>query len=163
MGFLFQDGALFDFLDVEGNILWPLREHRGGEEAALRERCREVLRMVDLEPTGELLRREVSGLSGGERKRVALARCIALEPEILLFDEPTAGLDPPTASGISQLINRLREGGKRTSIVTSHDMESTRKMADRIAWIQDGSVVFQGTFDEALADPKVRGFVKGGW
>ncbi|MCZ6689216.1 MAG: ATP-binding cassette domain-containing protein [Planctomycetota bacterium] len=162
VGFLFQDGALFDFLDVEGNILWPLREHRGGGETALRERCREVLRMVDLEPTGELLRREVSGLSGGERKRVALARCIALEPEILLFDEPTAGLDPPTASGISQLINRLREGGKRTSIVTSHDMESTRKVADRIAWIQDGAVVFQGTFDEAMADPKVRGFVKGG-
>lgn len=162
IGFLFQDGALFDFLDVEGNILWPLREHRPDEPGALRERVLESLRMVELEPAERFLPRGVAGLSGGERKRVALARCLVLQPKVMLYDEPTAGLDPPAAAGISALINRLKGTRGMTSIVTSHDMESARKVADRIAWIRDGQVVFQGTFEEAQARPEVRGFMEGG-
>ena len=163
VGLLFQDGALFDFLDVEGNILWPLQQHRRGTDDALRKQVREVLRQVEIEADEGFLRRDVADLSGGERKRVALARCLALSPRIMLFDEPTTGLDPPTASGISALLNRLKGTGSLTSIVTSHDMESARKVADRIVWIRDGRVVFEGTFEEAMADSDVREFIEGGF
>lgn len=162
VGLLFQDGALFDFLDVEGNVLWPLRHHRREKESILRERALETFRMVGLEPEAAFLRRDVRGLSGGERKRVALARCLALDPEIVLYDEPTAGLDPPTAAGISALLNDLKGRGDQTSVITSHDMESTRRVADRIAWMRDGQVMFLGTYDEALQDPTVREFIEGG-
>ena len=162
IGLLFQDGALFDFLDVEGNILWPLQQHRPDEPEALAKRVREALGMVELEPVDAFLSRDVTGLSGGERKRVALARCLALSPRLMLYDEPTAGLDPPAAAAISSLINRLKDGGETTSVVTSHDMESARKVADRVAWIRDGRVVFQGTFEEAVARPEVREFIEGG-
>ena len=118
--------------------------------------------MVELEPVESFLPRDVAGLSGGERKRVALARCLALAPKVMLYDEPTAGLDPPAASGISALINGLKDSGEMTSVVTSHDMESARKVADRVAWIHDGLVLFQGTFEEAVQRPEVREFIEGG-
>ncbi len=162
VGFVFQDGALFDFLDVEGNIRWPLEMHTRDKAKAIRERVRASLEMVDLDSSDAFLEREVSGLSGGERKRVALARCMALRPEIVLYDEPTAGLDPPTAAGISDLLHRMKERGETTAIVTSHDMEAMRRAADRVAWIQEGRIVFVGTFDEAAAHAEVRVFMAGG-
>lgn len=161
VGLLFQDGALFDFLDVEGNILWPMREHSRDSLPRLRERLREAMAMVELDADEAFLRRDVSSLSGGERKRVALARCLGLRPPIVLFDEPTAGLDPPTAAGISDLLNRLRERGEMTSVVTSHDMDSIKRVADRILWIREGRDVFQGTPEEAQGDPRVREYMEG--
>ena len=162
VGLVFQEGALFDFLDVEGNIRWPLEQHIREPATARLARVRAALEMVDLDPGEAFLRRDVSGLSGGERKRVALARAIALEPEIVLYDEPTAGLDPPTAAGISELLNRMKERREMTSVVTSHDMPSMRKVADRIAWIHLGKILFVGTYEEAEAHAEVRRFMEGG-
>src|SRR5207244_3281771 len=122
IGMVFQHAALFDFLSVERNITWPLREVDRMAEDAARARAKECLALVDLPADDRFLARDPSSLSGGERKRVSLARTLALKPEVVLYDEPTTGLDPPTTTEITSLINRLKRAAGITAILTSHDM-----------------------------------------
>lgn len=147
---VFQAGALFDSMDVLGNISYALREHTDMPEDRIRERVAEVLSQVELPGVEEVMPVE---LSGGMRKRVALARAIALEPRALLYDEPTTGLDPLTAQAINELIRSMQKRLKVTSIVVTHDILSARMVADRIAWLRDGRMAFVGTLAEAARSP----------
>ncbi|MFQ5670907.1 MAG: ABC transporter ATP-binding protein [Acidobacteriota bacterium] len=146
VGMLFQAGALFDSMNVLENVAYALREHTDLQEAKIRERVREVLSHVELDDVEELMPVE---LSGGMRKRVALARAIALRPEALLYDEPTTGLDPLTAQSINRLIRRLQRTLSVTSVVVTHDILSAELVADRIAWLHQGKMDFTGTFEAA--------------
>ncbi len=150
VGMLFQAGALFDSMNVLDNVAYALREHTDMSEDAIRERVAEVLSHVEMEDVEELMPVE---LSGGMRKRVALARAIALRPRALLYDEPTTGLDPITAQAINALIRNLQRALKVTSIVVTHDILSARVVADRIAWLKDGRMAFVGTLQEAARSP----------
>lgn len=161
VGMVFQHAALFDFLSVERNITWPLKEIDGIVGDAARARAKECLGLVDLPTDDRFLARDPSGLSGGERKRVSLARTLSLRPEVVLYDEPTTGLDPPTTSEITSLINRLKRSAKITAVMTSHDMAATLVCADRIAMIRDGRLVFDGPAAEASDNPEVRRFMAG--
>lgn len=137
-GFLFQMGALFDSMNVEDNICFPLVEHTKMPKHERHERCIQVLRAVGLEG---IERKMPVDLSGGQKKRVALARAIVLQPKVVLYDEPTTGLDPIRSDLINELILSL---GKRlgiTSIVVTHDMTSAKKIADRMVMLYDGHVV----------------------
>ena len=155
---LFQQGALFDSLTVGENVAYPLREHRVLPPDAIPARVRELLAVVDLPGTERLMPAE---LSGGMRKRAALARALVLEPRALLYDEPTTGLDPPTTTEITTLVNRLKTAAGITAVLTSHDMAATLRVADRIAMIRDSRVVFQGTPAEAEKDGEVQRFMRG--
>lgn len=159
-GFLFQMGALFDSLTVGQNVTFPLVEHStaSGEEQS--RRCREVLTMVGLAETEHKMPAE---LSGGQRKRIALARAIVLVPDVILYDEPTTGLDPIRSDVINELILKLRRHMKVTSIVVTHDMASAFKIADRIVMLYDGKVIADGTPDDFrnATHPVVRSFVLG--
>lgn len=159
VGMLFQNSALFDFLDVEGNLRWAMEENLHLSPSEIQDKIAEVLETVDIDL--RFLKRDVSTLSGGEKKRVALARALVLEPKILLYDEPTTGLDPPTAAEIIRLINRLRQRRRITSVVTTHDMWCAGKIADSMAMIYQGSICFQGTYQEALENAQVRSFMEG--
>jgi phospholipid/cholesterol/gamma-HCH transport system ATP-binding protein len=142
IGFLFQMGALFDSMTVEQNICFPLVEHTDMSPLARRERCEQVLRLVGLGGIGSKM---PSNLSGGQRKRVALARAVVLEPQAVLYDEPTTGLDPIRSDVINELIISL---GKRlgiTNIVVTHDMTSADKIADRMVMLYDGHVIEDGS------------------
>ncbi len=161
VGMVFQHSALFDFLSVEGNIVWALREVDGLAPRAARERARECLALVELPTDDGFLRRDPASLSGGERKRVALARTLALRPELVLYDEPTTGLDPPTVSEVNALINRLKRHAGITAILTSHDMRATLEVADRIAMIRGGRLAWVGPAARALENEEVRRFVAG--
>lgn len=143
---LFQGGALFDSMNVEQNVAFPLREHTNKSPREISELVAEKLLMVGLPGTQ---RKMPSELSGGMRKRVALARSIALEPEIIMYDEPTTGLDPLTSEKIAQLIADLNVRLKITSIAVTHDIVASRTIADRIAFLHQGRFQFIGTFDEA--------------
>jgi phospholipid/cholesterol/gamma-HCH transport system ATP-binding protein len=143
---LFQGGALFDSMDVEQNVAFPLREHTNKSPQEIAELVSEKLLMVGLPGTQ---RKMPSELSGGMRKRVALARSIALEPEIIMYDEPTTGLDPLTSEKIAQLIADLNARLQITSIAVTHDVVAARTIADRIAFLHQGRFQFIGTFDEA--------------
>ena len=158
---LFQGAALFDSLTVAENIKYPLREHRGGTEAEMDARVGEVLDLVDL-PGAE--KQKPSELSGGMKKRVALARTIAVEPEVILYDEPTTGLDPITIRRINGLILRLQERLGVTSVVVTHDMDTVFTVTDRLAMVYDKRISFTGTPDEARTSELryLREFVKGG-
>ena len=145
---LFQGGALFDSLNVAENIQFPLIEHKWGTAEERSNRVTEVLEMVGL-PGIETLR--PSELSGGMRKRVALARSIAIQPEILLYDEPTTGLDPISIRRINGVILRLQEQLGVTSLVVTHEMPSAFTIANRIAMVKDQTIGFIGTPDEARA------------
>lgn len=157
---LFQGGALFDSLTVRQNIEYPLREH-GWSGAELRDRVPEVLEMVGL-PGSENLK--PAELSGGMRKRVGLARAIAIEPEVILYDEPTTGLDPITIRRINGLILSLQKRLNITSIVVTHDMDSCFTITDRIAMLYDKRIAFVGTAEETeRCDIRyVREFIRGG-
>jgi phospholipid/cholesterol/gamma-HCH transport system ATP-binding protein len=158
MGMLFQQGALFDSLTVGDNVAFPLREHRVAPERELPARIAEALAMVGLEGTERLMPAE---LSGGMRKRAALARALVLRPTVLLYDEPTTGLDPVVAAKINHLIRDLQRRLGVTSVVVTHDLGSAFLVADRIAFLYEGRIRFAGTPDEARAasDPPLREFL----
>jgi phospholipid/cholesterol/gamma-HCH transport system ATP-binding protein len=159
-GMLFQGAALFDSLSVLDNVAFGLREHTRLRQAEIRERVRGKLEMVGLRDVEHLWPAE---LSGGMKKRVALARAIAMEPQILLYDEPTTGLDPIRADAINDLIIGLRDRLKVTGVAITHDMTSAYKIADRIAMLYKGRIIAVGTPAEIResADPVVRQFVSG--
>jgi len=158
---LFQGAALFDSLTVEQNIKYPLREHRWGDEKRLDERVEEVLEMVGLPGSQKL---KPSELSGGMRKRVGLARAIAVEPDVILYDEPTTGLDPINVRRINGLILSLQEKLKVTSIVVTHDMDACFTFTDRIALLYERRFAFVGTQEEARASDNhyLQEFIAGG-
>jgi phospholipid/cholesterol/gamma-HCH transport system ATP-binding protein len=143
MGFLFQQSALYDSLNVEENVAFPLRRHSNLPDAERKQRVQGLLADVGLE--GDL-EKMPSAISGGMQKRVALARAIALSPEVVLFDEPTTGLDPITASEIGKLIRQLQKQHHITSVVVTHDMHAARKFSDRMVLLNDGTIRAEGTF-----------------
>ncbi len=157
---LFQSGALFDSMNVFDNLAFPLREHRVLPEEGIAARVAELLGLVRLPGIEEKM---PADLSGGMRKRVALARALALEPESLLFDEPTTGLDPMTSASIARLIRETRERLKSTVVVVTHDLALARGVADRIALLDQGRFRFVGTLAEADAstDPLLAAFLSG--
>jgi phospholipid/cholesterol/gamma-HCH transport system ATP-binding protein len=160
MGLLFQGGALFDSMTVEQNICFPLAEHGVGTRAERRSRCREVLSLVGLDGFQQRFPGE---LSGGQKKRVALARAIALDPEVILYDEPTTGLDPIRADLINELILTLQAALGTTAVVVTHDMSSARKVGDRIVMLYEGKFVIDTTPDqlEHVDNDVVARFVEG--
>jgi phospholipid/cholesterol/gamma-HCH transport system ATP-binding protein len=160
MNMVFQGGALFDSLTVGENVGFELIEEGRVSEGELRERIKESLGMVDLAGVEGLMPSE---LSGGMRKRVALARAICTKPELLLYDEPTTGVDPITADSINELIRSLHDKLKVTSIVVTHDMKSAYKVADRIAMLYQGRIIAEGSPSEIqnTDNPVVRQFING--
>jgi len=160
VGFLFQQAALYDSLSIEENVAFPLRRHSNMSEEESRKRVRELLASVGMEKDAHKLPGE---LSGAMQKRVGLARALALEPDILLFDEPTAGLDPITAAEIDDLILRLQKEKRMTSVVVTHDIHSARAVSDRVALMRDGQVLIEGTFADLQKsrDPFVMQFLDG--
>jgi phospholipid/cholesterol/gamma-HCH transport system ATP-binding protein len=160
IGMLFQNGALFDSLSVGENLAFPLLERGGFGEQEIRDRVNEALEIVDLPGQQKQMPAE---LSGGMKKRVALARAVISRPELMLYDEPTTGLDPIVADSINKLIVRLGDRLNMSNIVVTHDMTSAYHIADRIAQLHDGKIYYEGTPEEiqANADPVVRKFVKG--
>lgn len=159
-GFLFQMGALFDSLSVRDNVAFPLVEHTKKSPEEIQKIVKHKLTMVGLPDSGLKLPGE---LSGGQRKRIGLARAIALDPRVILYDEPTTGLDPIRSDVINELILKLKRELKVTSIVVTHDMASAFKVADRIVMLFEGKIVFDGTPDEvrSSSDDRVRRFVQG--
>ncbi len=162
IGMLFQGGALFDSMTVLQNVTFPLHEHTDATDEAAHARAVEVLGFVDLGP--EVLPLLPSSLSGGMKKRVALARTVALAPQVLLYDEPTTGLDPVTSMTINRLIVDLNTRLSTTSVVVTHDIASALYVADRIAFLEGGRFAFVGTPDEARASgvPALRAYLAAG-
>ncbi len=161
VGMLFQGAALFDSLTVKENVAYGLREQfRTMTEAQITERVAESLTYVGLPGIEHMW---PSDLSGGMKKRVGLARAIAVRPEVLLYDEPTTGLDPINTTRINRLILHLKRTLNITSVVVTHDMNSAFTISDRIAMIHSGTVIFSGTPDEIRSspEPRVRDFIEG--
>ncbi len=160
MGLVFQGSALFDSMSVQENICFPMVENNFGTESERRRRCREVLSLVGMDGTQEKYPEE---LSGGQKKRVALARAIALNPDVLLYDEPTTGLDPIRADLINELIIRLQEALGTTAVVVTHDMKSARRIADRIVMLYQGRLIADTTPErlDTIDNDVVARFVKG--
>ena len=158
---LFQMGALFVSMTVVENVSFALVEHTDWDGDRIAERVREVLGLVELDGIEELM---PSDLSGGMRKRVALARAIALAPPAILYDEPTTGLDPVTAETNNDLIRSLQSRLGVTSIVVTHDIHSAFRVGDRSAFLDEGTIRFDGEVDEARRtdDPLLKRFLKGG-
>ena len=145
MGFLFQHAALYDSLTVEQNVAFPLQHHKKTMSKSEKgDRVMQLLAEVGME--GDLAKMP-SDISGGMQKRVGLARALALEPDILLLDEPTAGLDPISASEIDDLVLKLQREHHMASIVVTHDLHSAKAIADRLALLNEGSVVIEGNFE----------------
>ena len=146
MGFLFQHAALYDSLNVEQNVAFPLQHHKKEMSKSERaDRVKQLLAEVGMEGH---LEKMPSDLSGGMQKRVGLARALALEPDILLLDEPTAGLDPISAGEIDDLVLKLQKEHHMASIVVTHDLHSAKTIADRLALLNEGNVVIEGSFEE---------------
>lgn len=158
-GVLFQGGALFDSMTTFGNIAFPLRHFTTMGEADIQHRVQECLDLVRLSDVGH---KDPSELSGGMRKRVALARAIAMEPEYILYDEPTSGLDPETSNTINDLISHLSETLNVTSVVVTHDMHSVLSIADRVAFLHDTRLEWLGPVSDIhdCANPHLNSFVK---
>jgi phospholipid/cholesterol/gamma-HCH transport system ATP-binding protein len=146
MGFLFQHAALYDSLTVEQNVAFPLQHHKKGmSKSEKSDRVRQLLEEVGMEGA---LEKMPSDISGGMQKRVGLARALALEPDILLLDEPTAGLDPISSAEINDLVLKLQAEHHMASIVVTHDLHSAKTIADRLALLNEGNVVIEGSFEE---------------
>jgi phospholipid/cholesterol/gamma-HCH transport system ATP-binding protein len=168
-GFVFQQAALFDSLNVFENVAFGLRAHRELDEEKVRGEVRDRLNEVGL--STDIVAKMPVELSGGMRKRVGLARALALQPEVMLYDEPTTGLDPIMSDVINELMLRTKERRHTTSVVVTHDMKSAKKVADRVVMLfplgrlkeGESQVIFDGTPDEldAAEDPRVRQFVRG--
>ncbi len=160
IGYVFQFAALFDSMTIGDNVAMGLRNQQDMDEGIIRTRVAEALDLVDLPNVED---RYPAELSGGMRKRVGLARAIALRPKYLLYDEPTTGLDPVTSAVIDELMIRMREKLGVTSIVITHDMRSAYRVGTRIAMLYEGKVRQVGTVDEIRlsTDPLVRQFVEG--
>ncbi len=159
-GLLFQEAALFDSMTVFENVAFPLREHTRKSVKEIREVVEAKLASVGLSGMGYKMPAE---LSGGMRKRVGLARAIALDPKIVLFDEPTSGLDPVVAAAINELIIRTRDEFGATCLVISHDIQATMRIADTVHMLYEGTIIASGTPGEINAsdDPVVRQFIQG--
>jgi phospholipid/cholesterol/gamma-HCH transport system ATP-binding protein len=160
VGILFQGGALFDSMTVEDNIAFPLREAGERDANILHSKVAEMLEVMEME--GEEAKMP-ERLSGGMKKRVGLARAIIRRPSCVLYDEPTAGLDPVVADSINRLIRRLQQRFGMTSVVVTHDMKSAFDVADRIAYLHEGRVYFHGTATELQqsTDPLIEDFLLG--
>ena len=160
VGILFQGGALFDSMTVEENIAFPLREAGQRDPEVLKAKVREMLEVMEMEGEEEKM---PESLSGGMKKRVGLARSIIRGPSCVLYDEPTSGLDPVVADSINRLIRRLQRRLGVTSIVVTHDMKSAFDVADRIAYLHEGRIYFQGTPAELQqsTDPLIQDFLLG--
>lgn len=160
IGMLFQDGALFDSMSVFDNVAFPLRERGEKKQSVIREKVAQALAMVNM--TGHDYKIPVA-LSGGMRKRVALARAIISPPDVILYDEPTAGLDPIVSDSINRLIRSLQKQLRVTSVVVTHDMVSCNHIADRVALLNEGRIHFLGTLTQLqeTEDRIVRDFVDG--
>lgn len=159
-GFLFQMGALFDSMTVEENVAFPVQEHTSKSAQEISKIVERCLRLVGLPGVRKQMPAQ---LSGGQRKRVALARAIALEPRVILYDEPTTGLDPIRADVINELILILKQELNVTSIVVTHDMHSAFKVASRIVMLHQGKFIFDGTSQEIQKsdNPIIQHFVRG--
>lgn len=160
VGLVFQMGALFDSMTVAENIAFPLIEHTSLTREQRTSRVAEVLETVDLAGVQPKL---PSQLSGGQKKRVAIARAMALRPKVILFDEPTTGLDPIRSDGINELIIKLKRDFGVTNIVVTHDLVSARKVSDRVVMLLGGKVAADGTYDQlaSSSDPRVQHFLTG--
>lgn len=160
VGILFQGGALFDSMTVEQNVSFPLREAGERDPEVIRQKVDEMLEVIGLE--GQQTKMPVN-LSGGMKKRVGLARSIIRRPSCVLYDEPTAGLDPVAADSINRLIRRLQQRFRVTSIVVTHDMKSATHVADQIAYLHEGRIYFHGTPAELerAGDPLIQDFLLG--
>ena len=160
VGILFQGGALFDSMTVEENIAFPLREAGERDAGVIEQKIAEMLEVIELE--GQQKKMPVN-LSGGMKKRVGLARAIINRPSCILYDEPTAGLDPVVSDSINRLIRRLQELYHVTSVVVTHDMKSAFHVGDQIAYLHEGRIYFYGTPAEIQAsqDPLIQDFLIG--
>ena len=159
-GFLFQSSALFDSMTVGENVGFAIREHTRASKKEIADRVHEKLAMVGLAGLEEM---SVAELSGGMKKRVGLARAIALDPEVILYDEPTTGLDPPRAETINELILKLQAETGVTGIVVTHDMHSACKVGNRIILLDQGRFAVDGTVEEVRNsdEPLIRNFING--
>ena len=159
-GMLFQGSALFDSMTVEENIAFPLREAGERDEGVIAQKIAEMLEVIELD--GQQKKMPVN-LSGGMKKRVGLARAIINRPSCILYDEPTAGLDPVVSDSINRLIRRLQERYRVTSVVVTHDMKSAFHVADHIAYLHEGRIYFHGSPAEiqASTDPLIQDFLIG--
>ena len=157
-GMLFQDAALFDSMNVYENIAFPLREHRKLAESVIAQTVTEKLKAVGL---SGIEKKNPSQLSGGMRKRVGLARAIVLNPEIILYDEPTTGLDPISSTAIDDLIVDTQQSLGGTTIIISHDIRATLRIANKVAMLHDGRIVAEGSPKEIYHsdNPIVRSFL----
>ena len=160
VGILFQGGALFDSMTVEDNIAFPLREAGERDRKVLRSKVSEMLEVMEMEGQEDKM---PESLSGGMKKRVGLARAIIRRPSCVLYDEPTAGLDPVVADSINRLIRRLQQRFGMTSVVVTHDMKSAFDVADRIAYLHEGQIYFNGTASQLQksSDPLIQDFLLG--
>jgi phospholipid/cholesterol/gamma-HCH transport system ATP-binding protein len=160
IGMMFQGCALFDAMTVEENVAFPLFEAGERDRNAIRAKVADALDSVDL--TGHEKKLPVN-LSGGMKKRVALARVIIARPHCILYDEPTAGLDPVVSDSINHLIRRMQKRFGVTSIVVTHDMKCAGHVADKVAFLHEGHIYFYGAFDELMAsrDPLIQDFIEG--
>lgn len=160
VSYIFQQGGLFDSLSVGENVAYPLREQRAMSAGEIEEKVAALLGRVGLQGTEELMPAE---LSGGMRKRVALARGLAVEPEVVLYDEPTAGLDPLTGLAITELILAVTRHTEATSVVVTHDLAVAQKLGARIAFLDEGTFSFVGTLEEgARQEGLVGDFIRAG-
>ena len=160
IGFLFQSGALYDSMTVRENLEFPLRRIKKGlTEKEISEKIIEALENVGL---ADALNKMPSQLSGGMRKRISLARTVVVDPMIMLYDEPTTGLDPVTSDEISELINEVQKKYKTSSIIITHDIECARNTANRIIMLKDGEVYQEGNLEEfeKSSDPLIKSFFK---